>query len=73
MAASFLAIRNKLFIDNKFQRGRMKNKHISLSTKMVLGNILPLVLASTFIIVSFLIALNKAINTDIEKNHRNFD
>ena len=45
----------------------MKNKHISLSTKMVLGNILPLVLASTFIIVSFLIALNKAINTDIEK------
>lgn len=45
----------------------MKKKHISLSTKMVLGNILPLVLASTFIIVSFLIALNKAINTDIEK------
>lgn len=45
----------------------MKNKHISLSTKMVLGNILPLVLASTFIIVSFLIALNKAINTDIKK------
>ncbi|MDO5772736.1 MAG: methyl-accepting chemotaxis protein [Spirochaetales bacterium] len=45
----------------------MKNKHISLSTKMVLGNILPLVLVSTFIIISFLIALNKAINTDIEK------
>lgn len=51
----------------------MKKKHISLSTKMVLGNILPLVLASTFIIVSFLIALNKAINTDIEKNHWNFN
>lgn len=45
----------------------MKKKHISLSTKMILGNILPLVLVSTFIIVSFLIALNKAINTDIEK------
>lgn len=45
----------------------MKKKHISLSTKMILGNILPLVLVSTFIIISFLIALNKAINTDIEK------
>lgn len=48
----------------------MKKKHISLSTKMVLGNILPLVLVSTFIIVSFLIALNKAINTDIEKSQK---
>ena len=45
----------------------MKNKHISLSTKMFLGNILPLILASTFIIGSFLIVLNKTINTDIEK------
>lgn len=45
----------------------MKNKHISLSTKMFLGNILPLILASTFIISSFLIVLNKTINADIEK------
>ena len=35
----------------------MKNKHISLSTKMFLGNILPLIFASTFIIGSFLIVL----------------
>lgn len=45
----------------------MKNKHISLSTKMFLGNILPLIFASTFIIGSFLIVLKKTINTDIEK------
>ena len=45
----------------------MKNKHISLSTKMFLGNILPLIFASTFIIGSFLIVLKKTIKTYIEK------